>query len=148
MSPCRYLHPITRESSRRYSWLNEYLWNFSDSLLDTVSSSSSSQPRIYCISSKAKHPPINRSPKILPMATFNNGCSDEEPDAGFEVLNPSPTASSESCSIHLSPLQKWHNYFQKGTLQDHQRLCVDLGLLGDLPSKTKCRNVSQRMSRT
>ncbi|RBR20809.1 uncharacterized protein FIESC28_05162 [Fusarium coffeatum] len=74
------------------------------------------------------------------MATLNNGGSDDEPDAGFEVLNPSPTTSSESCSIHLSPLQKWHNYFQKGTLQDHQRLCVDLGLPGDLPSKTKCRS--------
>ncbi|KAH7196940.1 uncharacterized protein B0J16DRAFT_390837 [Fusarium flagelliforme] len=58
------------------------------------------------------------------MATFNYGGSDDESDAGFEVLNPSPTASSESCSIHLSPLQKWHNYFQKGTLQDHQRLCA------------------------
>ncbi|KAJ4137698.1 hypothetical protein NW768_003286 [Fusarium equiseti] len=74
------------------------------------------------------------------MAPSNYGGSDGEPDAGFEVLNPSPIPSSESCSIHLSPLQKWDNYFQKGTLQDHQRLCVDLGLPGDLPSKKKCRN--------
>ena len=146
MSPWRYSYPITRESSLRYSWLNEHLQNSSDSLLDTISSCSS-QPRIYRISPRTKHSPANRSPKTLPMATLNNGGSDDEPDAGFEVLNPSPTASSESCSIHLSPLQKWHNYFQKGTLQDHQRLCVDLGLPGDLPSKTKCRHVSQRMSR-
>src|SRR6478735_8739619 len=105
-------------------------------------------PGSTVLAPRTRRPPTNRPPKILPMATFNYGGSDDEPDAGFEVLNPSPTASSESCSIHLSPLQKWDNYFQKGTLQDHQRLCVDLGLPGDLPSKTKCRNASQRMSRT
>lgn len=33
----------------------------------------------------------------------------------------------------------WRNYFQKGTLADYQRLCMDLGLGEGHLSKTKCR---------
>ncbi|KAK3950471.1 hypothetical protein QBC32DRAFT_217312 [Pseudoneurospora amorphoporcata] len=34
---------------------------------------------------------------------------------------------------------RWKNYFGAGHLEDWQRLCQDLGLDGDLPSKRKCR---------
>ncbi|SPO00838.1 uncharacterized protein DNG_03586 [Cephalotrichum gorgonifer] len=37
---------------------------------------------------------------------------------------------------------KWQRYFEKGDLEDWQRLCSDLGLRDDLPSKTKCRAVA------
>lgn len=39
----------------------------------------------------------------------------------------------------------WELYFGEGDggLEDWRRLCRDLGLPGDLPSKTQCRNVSQ-----
>lgn len=40
-----------------------------------------------------------------------------------------------------SVAEKWQNYFQKGDLADWQRLCGDLGLADDLPSKKKCRAV-------
>lgn len=40
-----------------------------------------------------------------------------------------------------SVVEQWQNYFQKGDLADWQRLCRDLGLADDLPSKTKCREV-------
>ncbi|KAK2769191.1 hypothetical protein CKAH01_00798 [Colletotrichum kahawae] len=33
----------------------------------------------------------------------------------------------------------WEEYFGEGELEDWQRLCHDLGLPRDLPSKTKCR---------
>lgn len=38
-------------------------------------------------------------------------------------------------------VEKWRNYFKKGDLEDWRRLCGDLGLADDLPSKTKCRAV-------
>ncbi|KAK1984094.1 hypothetical protein LZ30DRAFT_586882 [Colletotrichum cereale] len=38
---------------------------------------------------------------------------------------------------------KWDEYFGKRELADWQRLCRDLGLPDDLPSKTQCRKVSQ-----
>ncbi|EGO52179.1 hypothetical protein NEUTE1DRAFT_90197 [Neurospora tetrasperma FGSC 2508] len=34
---------------------------------------------------------------------------------------------------------RWKNYFGAGDLEDWQRLCQDLGLDGELGSKTKCR---------
>ncbi|KAL2685484.1 hypothetical protein Neosp_006582 [[Neocosmospora] mangrovei] len=34
---------------------------------------------------------------------------------------------------------QWNTYIQKGTLEDFRRLCADLGISGDLGSKTKCR---------
>lgn len=40
-----------------------------------------------------------------------------------------------------SVVEKWQNYFQNGDLADWQRLCRDLGLADDLPSKKKCRAV-------
>lgn len=36
----------------------------------------------------------------------------------------------------------WENYFGEGTLSDWQRLCGDLALPDDLPSKRQCRIVS------
>lgn len=41
-----------------------------------------------------------------------------------------------------SLVQKWNDYFKKGDLNDWQRLCADLGLPDDLPSKRQCRIVS------
>jgi len=35
----------------------------------------------------------------------------------------------------------WDEYFGSGQLEDWQRLCLDLGLGGDLSSKKKCRKV-------
>lgn len=40
---------------------------------------------------------------------------------------------------------QWSTYIQKGTLEDFQRLCADLGISGDLGSKTKCRKVCRYM---
>jgi hypothetical protein len=72
-------------------------------------------------------------------------CTDEESESeivpGFGVMTLTPSTSSGSTNKCLSLLQQWNNYFQKGTLEDFQRLCVDLGLASDLPSKTKCREV-------
>ncbi|KAJ4318332.1 hypothetical protein N0V84_006929 [Fusarium piperis] len=59
-------------------------------------------------------------------------------------LSINPTAPSDSVS-DPNPKHKvclatqWTTYIQKGTLEDFQRLCADLGLSGDLGSKTKCR---------
>lgn len=38
--------------------------------------------------------------------------------------------------------QKWNDYFKKGDIEDWRRLCADLGLPDDLPSKRQCRIVS------
>lgn len=46
----------------------------------------------------------------------------------------------------LSVVDKWNAYFQNGDLEDWQRLCRDLGLADNLPSKTKCRKVSPPLS--
>ncbi|EWG37260.1 hypothetical protein FVEG_14754 [Fusarium verticillioides 7600] len=58
--------------------------------------------------------------------------------SGVIVLTPSN--SSKSSSKHVTLMDQWNNYFKKGTLQDFQRLCADLGLPNNLPSKTKCRD--------
>ncbi|RMJ10294.1 hypothetical protein CDV36_010072 [Fusarium kuroshium] len=34
---------------------------------------------------------------------------------------------------------QWKAYIKKGSLEDFQRLCADLGLSGDLDTKAKCR---------
>ncbi|KAK3995495.1 hypothetical protein QBC44DRAFT_320569 [Cladorrhinum sp. PSN332] len=36
-------------------------------------------------------------------------------------------------------VQAFNEYFGEGNLEDWQRLCEDLGLVGDFGSKTKCR---------
>lgn len=64
--------------------------------------------------------------------------------SGVIVLTPSN--SSEPSSKHATLMDQWNDYFKKGTLQDFQRLCADLGLPSDLPSKTKCRDVSFQIS--
>ncbi|KAF4455485.1 hypothetical protein F53441_2275 [Fusarium austroafricanum] len=51
-----------------------------------------------------------------------------------------PAGSPKSTNKQVSLMEQWNNYFQKGTLRDFQRLCVDLALPGDLPSKAKCRD--------
>lgn len=66
------------------------------------------------------------------------------PGFGVMTLTP-PRTSSDSTNKSLSLLQQWNNYFQKGTLEDFQRLCADLGITSDLPSKTKCREVGPWM---
>ncbi|KAF5568640.1 hypothetical protein FPHYL_2713 [Fusarium phyllophilum] len=58
--------------------------------------------------------------------------------SGVIVLTPSN--SSKSSSKQATLMDQWNDYFKKGTLQDFQRLCADLGLPNDLASKTKCRN--------
>ncbi|KAF9879289.1 hypothetical protein CkaCkLH20_03522 [Colletotrichum karsti] len=37
-------------------------------------------------------------------------------------------------------IEDWNEYFGEGELEDWRRLCRDLGLPDDLPSKTKCRD--------
>ncbi|KAF5262723.1 hypothetical protein FOXYS1_6540 [Fusarium oxysporum] len=64
--------------------------------------------------------------------------SDRVDRSGVIVLAPSN--SSESSNKHVTLMDQWNDYFKKGTLQDFQRLCADLGLPSDLPSKTKCRD--------
>jgi hypothetical protein len=66
--------------------------------------------------------------------------SDIADRSGVIVLTPSN--SSASSSKYGTLMDQWNDYFKKGTLQDFQRLCADLGLPSDLPSKTKCRDVS------
>ncbi|KAF5987991.1 hypothetical protein FCOIX_710 [Fusarium coicis] len=58
--------------------------------------------------------------------------------SGVIVLTPSN--SSKSSSKHVTLMDQWNDYFKKGALQDFQRLCADLGLPNNLPSKTKCRD--------
>jgi len=64
-------------------------------------------------------------------------------------LNRNETRAQESGGVLVTPKPKkpsvtdlWADYFQKGELSDWQRLCEDLGLPSDLPSKKQCRNVS------
>lgn len=38
--------------------------------------------------------------------------------------------------------EKWEEYFEDTGLEAWQRLCADLGLRRDIPSKTQCRKVS------
>ncbi|KAG8674535.1 hypothetical protein FPOAC1_000505 [Fusarium poae] len=73
------------------------------------------------------------------VTTFEYDDSESDIVAGLDALALTPTTSSETPSKRMSLLEQWNDYFQKGNLEDFQRLCVDLGLPGDLPSKTKCR---------
>ncbi|KAF9761565.1 hypothetical protein IL306_003770 [Fusarium sp. DS 682] len=63
---------------------------------------------------------------------------------GLIVLTP--TTSSPYDNKDVSLMDRWNDYFQKGTLQDYQRLCADLGLPSNLPSKTKCRDALKRIN--
>ncbi|KAK2020335.1 hypothetical protein LZ32DRAFT_612643 [Colletotrichum eremochloae] len=70
-------------------------------------------------------------------------------------MNIAPKATDGGCGAYPKPKEekrakieadffaKWDEYFGKRELADWQRLCRDLGLPGDLPSKTQCRKVSQ-----
>ncbi|CAJ0545888.1 Ff.00g093610.m01.CDS01 [Fusarium sp. VM40] len=73
------------------------------------------------------------------MARSVDDESESEIVPGFGAMTLTPRTSSDSTNKSLSLLQQWNNYFQKGTLEDSQRLCADLGVTSDLPSKTKCR---------
>ncbi|KAM0216714.1 hypothetical protein ACHAPA_006250 [Fusarium lateritium] len=73
------------------------------------------------------------------MARYTDEDSESEIVPGFGAMTLTPSTSSNSINKSVSLLQQWNDYFQKGTLQDFQRLCADLGLDSDLPSKTKCR---------
>lgn len=75
------------------------------------------------------------------MARSVDDESESEIVPGFGVMTLTPSTSSGPTNKRLSLLQQWNNYFQKGTLEDFQRLCADLGITSDLPSKTKCREV-------
>ncbi|KAL6919266.1 hypothetical protein ACHAPO_004378 [Fusarium lateritium] len=79
-------------------------------------------------------------PKNTAAATiFEYDDSESDIVAGIKALTLTPRTLSESSIKRMSLLEQWNDYFQKGNLEDFQRLCVDLGLPGDLPSKTKCR---------
>ncbi|CAM1506955.1 Fc.00g065960.m01.CDS01 [Cosmosporella sp. VM-42] len=60
----------------------------------------------------------------------------------LESLNLDGGGSSENIKPKKKKgkdlVEQWNDYFQKGTINDHQRLCRDLGLDDDLPSKTQC----------
>ncbi|CAF3552463.1 unnamed protein product [Fusarium graminearum] len=70
---------------------------------------------------------------------FEYDDSESEIVAGLNALALTPSTSSELPSKRMSLMEQWNDYFKKGDLEDYQRLCVDLDLPGDLPSKTKCR---------
>ncbi|KAF5616551.1 hypothetical protein F52700_12845 [Fusarium sp. NRRL 52700] len=74
------------------------------------------------------------------MARSLDQDSDSDLVEGSGVIVLTPSNSSKSSSKHATLMDQWNNYFKKGTLQDFQRLCDDLGLPDDLPSKTKCRD--------
>lgn len=61
------------------------------------------------------------------------------------TVTPSGSAPDPGPKHKVSLAAQWSTYIQKATLQDFQRLCADLGLSGDLGSKTKCRKVGPRM---
>ncbi|KAK3329006.1 hypothetical protein B0H66DRAFT_9932 [Apodospora peruviana] len=42
--------------------------------------------------------------------------------------------------------QRFGDYFGENTLENWQRLCVDLGLVGDFSSKTKCRKAIKKIN--
>ncbi|GKT42017.1 uncharacterized protein ColSpa_02198 [Colletotrichum spaethianum] len=54
----------------------------------------------------------------------------------------SQTKSEKKAENAAMFFSQWDEYFGKSELADWQRLCRDLGLPDDLPSKTQCRKVS------
>ena len=52
-----------------------------------------------------------------------------------------PRKNKKKSAKKKSLVARWEAYIKKGDLEDWQRLCGDLGLANDLPSKTKCRKV-------
>ncbi|RSM13029.1 hypothetical protein CDV31_006012 [Fusarium ambrosium] len=59
--------------------------------------------------------------------------------AGLTINSTTPPDSDSKPKNKVNLASQWSTYIQKGTLEDFQRLCADLGLSGDLGSKTKCR---------
>ncbi|KAM6539340.1 hypothetical protein FALCPG4_001146 [Fusarium falciforme] len=55
--------------------------------------------------------------------------------ADLTVNSANPSKSKRKVWL----VTQWKAYIQKGTLEDFQRLCVDLGLSGNLGTKKKCR---------
>lgn len=73
------------------------------------------------------------------LATIHNPPFFEEPPSSELIIGkrknrPAPPQRHDV-------VMRWKNYFGAGHLDDWQRLCSDLGLTGDLPSKNKCRQV-------
>ncbi|KAF5980031.1 hypothetical protein FBULB1_5431 [Fusarium bulbicola] len=74
----------------------------------------------------------------MARSLYEDSDSDLVDRSGVIILAPSN--SPKPSSKHASLMDQWNDYFKRGTLQDFQRLCADLGLPNDLPSKTKCRD--------
>ncbi|KAK1600288.1 uncharacterized protein LY79DRAFT_533151 [Colletotrichum navitas] len=55
------------------------------------------------------------------------------------------TKKEERAKVKEDFLARWSEYFDKRELADWQRLCSDLGLPGDLPSKTQCRKALEKV---
>ncbi|KAK1711297.1 hypothetical protein BDP67DRAFT_579131 [Colletotrichum lupini] len=49
----------------------------------------------------------------------------------------------EQAKVQTNLVARWEEYFGKRELADWQRLCGDLGLEADLPTKTQCRKALQ-----
>lgn len=58
-----------------------------------------------------------------------------DPDRASQIITAVPIPAKTSV------VAAWMNYFGRGELADWQRLCHDVGLPGNLSSKTKCREV-------
>ncbi|KAF5010102.1 hypothetical protein FDECE_3718 [Fusarium decemcellulare] len=68
---------------------------------------------------------------------------DQDADEIIEALRGMDINSGSASDKNVCLMTLWNNYFQKGTLEDYQRLCSDLGLDSDLSSKKKCRQVRE-----
>ncbi|KAF7550717.1 hypothetical protein G7046_g7925 [Stylonectria norvegica] len=56
--------------------------------------------------------------------------------------NPKPPKKMKAKNL----VKEWNSYFQKGDLDDFRRLCLDLGLDGNLPSKTQCVKALEKVN--
>ncbi|RSL71363.1 hypothetical protein CEP51_012049 [Fusarium floridanum] len=62
---------------------------------------------------------------------------------GLAVTTTAPSDPKDK----VDPVSQQNGDVQKGSVKDFQRLCVNLGLPGELGSKTKCRKVCQPQTR-
>lgn len=63
--------------------------------------------------------------------------------AGLTIDSVKPSGRKKKKKARL--VTRWKAYIRGGTLQDFQRLCVDLGLSSSLDTKEKCHDVCQHV---
>ena len=84
----------------------------------------------------------------VPPTVQSSGKSAEKPavpatDIPYPKLEPTPEAvlGSQATDAEFDVVEAWRKYWGHGRLSDWQRLCRDLGVLGDMSSEEKCKEV-------